>query len=235
MFGTGNRMRLGEIAGHRIHLDWIAFGILALIVFSMYEDTRYSVTFIVAAFVSILGHELGHAFAIQRLTRQKTDVVIGFGGVTLSGGTRFPGHQVLISVAGPLVGALIGAVCWGVAYSQVPGHPGWPPWHLPWPEPTVLQMFLFHMTWISVAWTILNLLPVTPLDGGQALRALLIKGGMPAPRARALTRGLAFAIAVAGGAWALLEGRDYFLAFLAFWIVMDNVDEARRDRGPRFR
>jgi Zn-dependent protease len=236
MFGSGNRFRLGQIGGHQIFLDWIAFGILALIVFSQFANTQFATAFVVAAFLSILVHELGHAFAISRLTRQKTAIVIGFGGVTLSDGTRYPGRQVLISLAGPLAGAVLGVACWMVARASVPGHEGWPPWQLPRGfESTVWDMFLYHMTWISVAWTILNLLPVWPLDGGQALRALLLVWGMPPLKARLLTRGLALVVAIGGGAWFALEQKNYFMAFIAFWIVMDNLDEARRDRGYRIR
>ena len=98
-----------------------------------------------------------------------------------------------------LAGALLGVACWAIAYSQVPGHGGWPPWDLPVYDPTIWQTFLHHMTWISVAWTILNLLPIPILDGGQALM-FTVEGVKRSPlslRTRELVQQLGLVVLVA--------------------------------------
>ena len=86
-------------------------------------------------------------------------------------------------------------------------------------------MLLSHLVWINLALSVLNLLPAVPLDGGRALRALLVVGGMQAFRSRRLTRRLGLAIAAAGTWFGFSQGMP-ILGIVMLWILFTNVEEA---------
>lgn len=181
------------------------------------------------ATASVLLHELGHGLVGRLAGLQPRIDLAGFGGVT-SWSQRADGHgrgelsrgwSLAISLAGPgigFVGAAIayvlGAPCCLVPFDASLGT-------------FAAGVFMFA----SVAWGVLNLLPILPLDGGQAMRELL-----PGDRRQRLKRA-ALVGAVVGGAltaWALLESRT-FLALLAGWITWNNVQQvtaARTATGP---
>ncbi len=231
MFRTNAQIRIGQVGGHQIYLDLIAFGLFALIVITRAdpgESLRGPVAFLVAAFVMILVHELGHAAAIRKLTGQHTAIVLGFGGATLYQGTGRPTWQILISLAGPGAGFVLGAVGWCVAMWVSPIHDGWPPWSFYFGE----SAWLLALRWLILMcfiWGALNLVPAYPLDGGQALRALLMILGVAPPKARRFTRRLALGIAVLTAIGVLKSDGDRFLLIIAAWVFLANMDEARQE------
>lgn len=154
---------------------------------------------ILATFLSILIHELGHAFAFRYFGKAARIVLYQFGGIAIAdqdiswGGARAlrdPRSGIVISVAGPALQmacglflfAFIGA--WG--FRMAPPLSIMDRWFpsgnrfLPSQE---LDLFVQVFCWISVNWALLNLLPVFPLDGGQIARNLfLMFGGYQAIR-----------------------------------------------------
>jgi Zn-dependent protease len=117
--------------------------------------------FVVAGFVSILVHELGHAFAGRRFGAHSEITLHGFGGyAAFSGGGFTRGQSFLVTAAGPALQILLG----GAAYALLTSTSGM----------TQPAVHFFVMLWlISWIWAGLNLLPVVPLDGGQMLHAAL--------------------------------------------------------------
>lgn len=113
-------------------------------------------------FVSILAHELGHAFMARRLGGYPHIVLYGLGGLTYLGRTGFTRKEaILISAAGPAAGfALAGLFHLGLILSGGVSSP-------------YLPFFLSFGGFINVAWTCLNLLPILPMDGGQILKEAL--------------------------------------------------------------
>jgi Zn-dependent protease len=121
-------------------------------------------------FCSILVHELGHALMARRfgLPAQITLHMMG-------GATAFPGsvhlsrgRDILISLAGPGAGILLGTIAWAVLFAFAPEV-------LPSSaEPTAPWIELFgYVLWINWVWSVLNLMPVIPFDGGRVLAAAL--------------------------------------------------------------
>src|SRR5262249_7394009 len=114
---------------------------------------------IVCVFVSILLHEFGHIWMGKLFGTDGHIVLHGFGGLAIGSNALYsPWKRILVSAAGPgiqllLWGALLGLL---LAVQPAPGslHP-------------VVGEFLRQMLWINLAWPILNLLPIWPLDGGQ--------------------------------------------------------------------
>ena len=63
------------------------------------------VLWVVAVFVSVLVHEMGHALVIRALGVQPWITLYGMGGLTSHQGGRFrPQTQILVSLAGPAAG-----------------------------------------------------------------------------------------------------------------------------------
>lgn len=154
---------------------------------------------IAAVFVSILVHELGHAFAFRRYSIASQVVLYHFGGLavpTASFSGRGSGHldskqQIVVSAAGPAMQLLLAAMVYGAVrlsgYSlglPFGGGMYWPlsfepliSSHALWGEfrPLPNEGLMVVLTFLclpSVYWALLNLLPVYPLDGGQIAREL---------------------------------------------------------------
>lgn len=131
-------------------------------------------------FVSILAHELGHAFMGRAFGLMPSIELYGFGGLTswIGGRNVSHGRSVLISLAGPAVSFLLSAAAFvGMAFR--PNDP-----------------LLADVAVANGFWTVFNLLPVMPLDGGNALRSLLAALGLRS--AELVTRVLSLVIAVGG-------------------------------------
>ena len=136
-------------------------------------------------FVSIVLHELGHAFRALKEGMKIEGITLWlFGGVARFLG-MFPsaGAELRIAVAGPLVSVAL-AVLFGLLVTA--GQP----LGLPVPVRGVLE----YLAAINVLVVIFNLVPALPLDGGRILRSLLWKrrGDFPSATRTAATLGQAF-------------------------------------------
>jgi Zn-dependent protease len=172
-------------------------------------------------FVGVLVHELGHAMVGLWLGGKPEIVLQGLGGVTFPRLRVQPGtlRQILLSVAGPVFGLLPGAVAW-VAMRQLRPEAG-----------TLLLEVLDTFMWTSVAWAVLNLMPVLPLDGGHVLQALIgFARGKPSERLTAIVSAV---FAVVLGLAAFLLFRNGFVALFFVLMALSNVAQARaRPGGP---
>jgi Zn-dependent protease len=149
-----------------VHIDLSFVIIMGLIGWLSGARTARDIgIWLAVAAVSVLTHELGHAL-VARTTGASPEVALtGFGGVT----TYVPPQplsrlrSLAISLAGPFVGLAIGFVLIGVRLAIGPDLEPYS-W-----QDVAIRFGLFT----SFGWSILNLVPVLPLDGGQAMRELL--------------------------------------------------------------
>ncbi len=146
-------------------------------------------------FVSILVHELGHAFFIRYFGNPCHIVLYWLGGLAITGsefgswsGGRgrsvAPRSQILISLAGPIFGlalaAILLAALYGLGGRVRVVYDGVIPLLVPSLRGTVFEgndaIWLFFLVgmWANIFWNVLNLLPVYPLDGGQVVRQIMI-------------------------------------------------------------
>lgn len=178
------------------------------------------VVWIAIATLAVLLHELGHAFAARRTGARPAIALVMLGGLT----TYTPPRQLSrltslgISLAGPAVGLVLGGLLVLVSRSVELDPYGLPAY--------ALRAALFT----TIGWSVLNLLPIVPLDGGQALRELL--PGEPLVRARrasVVSIVLALALAVVALRTALFG--QYVLLLLAFFVVI-NALQLRALRAP---
>ncbi len=176
---------------------------------------------VVAFFVSILIHEMGHALAMRAYGIWPWITLYGFGGLTASNSSEASRvgtlGQVLISFAGPasqfLFVAVLAAILVGTGNSLLVGLAGPVPMVLP--ADTVvswgLTSLLQNLMVVSMLWGVLNLIPVYPLAAGQIAREVLVAIH---PR-RGITWSLVVSI-VAGGCTALvaLSQKNLFLGLM---------------------
>ncbi len=117
--------------------------------------------------VSILVHELGHAVASRVFGYRPTIHLIGLGGLTNPNANEtIPWHRdVLLTLAGPMAGLALGLFSGAtlLALRQAGGAPG------------PVSYVLYGFFWANLFWAVLNLLPITSLDGGRISSALLTR------------------------------------------------------------
>jgi len=111
-------------------------------------------------FVSVLAHELGHAFATIAFGARAGIRLHSFGGVTQSSRPLSRWRNVAMTLAGPGAGFALGFAAMAVL-RFVPGLPPLAYW-------TVQSL----MT-VNFFWGVMNLLPIPPLDGGHVLLGVL--------------------------------------------------------------
>lgn len=167
------------------------------------EDLLPVILFMVAGFVSILIHELGHAFMSRLFGCRHVAIVLhGMGGVAISQGARFNrGQDILLSAAGPGLQAFCGGVALVLLLQGI--IPDGPATNL-----------VSDFALVSLFWALINLIPVYPLDGGQILQNVL------GPRRIRLTLVISIwaAVAVALAMFVLFSSYLFpiFLAFIAW-------------------
>ena len=204
-----------RLFGFPVHVDAsfvIMIGIIGYL--SNFEFSQLPLWLLIAA-ISVLVHELGHAFVARTTGASPAIALVAFGGVT----TFVPPKQLSrlrslsISAAGPLVGIAFGLLVFGLAQVLGPfDADSWPA--------VAYKMVLFT----SVGWGVLNLLPILPLDGGQVMRELL-PGDPPVRSRRAAMVSIGVALLV--GAWALSIHYYSGILIVGFFILV-NFMEARR-------
>lgn len=212
--------RVGRLFGIDIVIDLSLWILAAMLVAALFLDFRRrapevanDVTLAVAAaggalfFASVLAHELSHSIPAQRrgLVVERIRLFF-FGGVSeITGEVRTPRDELVVSVAGPLASAALGAAFLTMSV-VVPG--------------TLPARTAYLLGMVNLLLAAFNMLPGYPLDGGRALRALLWTRGTR-ERATSLAIGVGRSLGIAlvvlgaylmvsspglGGVWVLLVG-----------------------------
>lgn len=173
----------------------------------------------IVATLAILVHELGHAFSARATGASPAVALVGLGGVTtfVPRGPHRRWVSIGISAAGPGIGLAVGAGLWVLGHTLVLDAASW--------QATVL----FYGLFTTVVWSVLNLLPVLPLDGGHILEDLL--PGDPVTRARRAAM-VSIVVALVASAVALSIGYTFFGVFAAL-LILTNVLALRSPREPR--
>ncbi len=145
-----------------------------------------------AVFISILVHELGHAFVFGRYGQRSQVILHAAGGLTVpeparwgnswSNATLGPGKEILVSLGGPCAGLLLGSlVMLGVVAAGGSIVVSSLFFVIPVPLASLptgnefVNLLVMDMLWVNIFWSFINLLPVYPLDGGNIARYILLK------------------------------------------------------------
>jgi Zn-dependent protease len=182
MFGGGS-IQLARVFGIRIGVDWSWFIVLFLIIWNLsgyYDDVTRSNAFALAVisallfFLSILLHELGHAWVAIRngIAIEGIDLWM-FGGVAkLSRDSDSPGVEFRIAAAGPLVTLIIALVCLGLGAAISSGTDALDSAQFNSTATGATTAVLGYLTSINILLLVFNLIPAFPLDGGRIARAI---------------------------------------------------------------
>ena len=135
----------------------------------------------VVVLVSVLVHELGHAFAARGLGAAPTVDLYVFGGVTAFVPPRGMGRlqSIWVTLAGPLAGFALGGFVLSVAGAFGVSNPSLRIYS----NASIAEHTVSIAIYVNIIWGFVNLLPILPLDGGNILRNVL--PGTPDQRARA--------------------------------------------------
>ncbi len=142
--------------------------------------------FVLAGFISVLMHELGHALVARKFGAYSEITLQAFGGYAAYSGVRLTRPQSLaVTAAGPGAGfaflvamvAVLSLVFGSgdvIAFTQqvlFRYHASFRSnefVHFLLEKPFV-HLFIRHLLWINFWWGVINLLPVLPLDGGRIM------------------------------------------------------------------
>lgn len=145
----------------RVHL---LFLLTILLFWSMQQtgDWRTLPIFAAIVFQGVLCHELGHAFAGRAFGLEPIIELTAFAGVTRwkKNKTLTPGKNLLIAIAGPIVGLTLGGIALIALGVLQP------------PEESLLEFTLWWSVLVNLGWSLLNLAPILPLDGGNAMASI---------------------------------------------------------------
>jgi Zn-dependent protease len=137
--------------------------LLLPVIFGLGLPTTLLVWWVVTVFVSVLLHEFGHAVAFRAFGQQPRIVLHGLGGTTYGDRPhRTRGQSIVTALAGPLTGIVLLGL---PALSLREG--GWAA------ESDFRQDVLMLVVWVNIVWSLVNLLPILPLDGGQVAAAVI--------------------------------------------------------------
>lgn len=127
------------------------------------DDLLRIVIAAVCVFLSILVHEFGHALSGRWFGDRLNYVVIYLmGGLCVPGITLRHWPRIAMIFWGPLAGFLLAGVAFGLNYAL----------NRQWIPIQAKEVFfaIDVLFGVNIFWSIFNLLPVFPLDGGQILR-----------------------------------------------------------------
>lgn len=184
---------------------------------------------LVAFFVCVVLHELGHCFTARRYGVGVSRILLlPIGGVAeFDGIPREPRREVLISLAGPAVNFLLAGALW-LVLRALPA-PGAFADAAPAGVPDLAASLQFLLSWNLLMGTF-NLVPAFPMDGGRVLRAVLA-GRMDYVRATFWAATVGKVVAVAGAVAAYFHQPLAILLFLFVFIVGEMEYRGARRRA----
>lgn len=125
-------------------------------------DILLVLVFVFAGFLSIMIHELGHALTIRKYGLPAAITLQAFGGyASFPSGKLDRKQSFVVTAAGPALQFAFGVML----IILTP--------NISIPEGSLFLPFIEYLIWVSIAWSILNCLPVHPMDGGQMMAAIL--------------------------------------------------------------
>tara|TARA_B100000029_G_scaffold346692_1_gene339034 strand:- start:338 stop:1018 length:681 start_codon:yes stop_codon:yes gene_type:complete len=191
------RFRVGPIPV-RVHpVFWVT---AAFVVWGAYNhDPPQLLLAVLAVFLSVLVHELGHA-TMTRIFGWPSEIVLGFFGGYATTSRTSTGRNLAVLFAGPGAGLALAALSFATIVVLARSEQA--------VLPRVNETLGFLLV-VNIFWSVLNLVPVLPLDGGQIAREILVWQNPYRGQQRAML------VSAVAGAGAAAVGYVYGQTFLA--------------------
>jgi len=192
----------------------------------------FGVLLMSALFVCVVLHELGHSLVAKAFGLPVHEIVLlPIGGVAkMEKNPEKPVHELLISIAGPLVNVAIAAVL-VISTGAIERFKSLDPHGLVDGQPMAPSgtTFLFWLIAANVTLAVFNLIPAFPLDGGRVLRSVLAMV-IGFSRATRIAVSVGQVLAVALGLLGLFDG-NFILAFIAVFIFLGAGQERNEEQA----
>ena len=134
---------------------------LLLAFFAFGSDLTSGLIFAVCVTFSLLVHEFGHATVAAYYQLQPAVILHGWGGLCAHQRAKRDLHDAFIVSAGPGAGFALGIACILLQIVLPESFLSTRP---------LVQFALFQLIFINIFWSLFNILPLWPLDGGQLFR-----------------------------------------------------------------
>jgi Zn-dependent protease len=199
----------------RVH---ITFFLLAVLLGLGLGNIIYVLLWVVIVFISILVHELGHAFTARAYGRSPHIELYSLGGLTISNRFTLLSYpkEIFLSFSGPLAGFLMAGLITLIIELVGPIR-----------QP-LLFFFLRQMQFVNIVWGIFNLIPILPLDGGHIMRHLYHWLRSPYDERTPLKISVGFGIAAIIAILIIFRGGSVYVLLLMAWLTYNNFMALRQ-------
>jgi stage IV sporulation protein FB len=198
----------------RIHLWFLLFALLLGL--GAQRNAAHVAIWAAGFLVTALAHELGHAVAARSFgVAAEVNLTLLRAGLGARLDSLPSGRRAVVCLAGPAASLGVAATAFAVACARFTDGHG-------------IGSAVLYLGWINLGWGLVNLLPVLPLDAGNALVALLdgARRGHGEEAVRWLSITLAAVIGVASTPYRLP-----FPALLCAFVAFQNALALRRARA----
>lgn len=207
-----------RLAGIPVRVDLLFFVTALFLGTSAGRDGASLLIWVAVVLASVLWHELGHALALRAFGYAPVVELWAFGGLTYraSGGRTPAARFLLVTLAGPGAGLALGGALLAWVRIAAPLDVG-----------PLAAAAIVDLLWVNIGWGLLNLLPILPLDGGNAVASFLDL----VTRGRGLLPARVVSVLLAGGGLvAAALAREWWLALLAAFFLLTNASALRGAR-----
>ena len=222
--------RIGRFLGTELRVHVTFFLLLLWIGISAYlaegpASAAFNVLFILALFLCVVLHELGHALMARRYGIKTPDItLLPIGGVArLERMPEDPVQEIWVALAGPAVNVVI----WAVLVLILGAETGFVDFQN---LDNAGADFITQLAAVNLMLVVFNMIPAFPMDGGRVFRAVLTLW-LGRQKATAAAAGVGQAVAVVFALLGLLSG-NLILLLVAFFVfaaaTAENADVQMR-------
>ncbi len=209
------------LLGFPVRLEFSFFLVSGLL--ALGRPVAFIISWVAVVLLSILVHEMGHAVAFRFFGQRASIRLYAFGGLTHGNPNALNRtERIIVSLAGPLAAiAILGVPALTVERDTV--LTSW-----------TAAVIVSDLKWVNIGWSIFNLLPLLPLDGGHVAEEIL-QARYGVTRGWRHARVLSIVTALAAAAWAYQAGLRYgvmLVIFLGLISLAQLMDPTGTSRAP---